>query len=349
MCARWPITRRDRFIGPAMTTWIQRVTQLFGHRAGPQAARVAGPAPVSTPPAPTSPHLPPEAPAASQALPANDLRLPFFMWLVDARQAPATPATVHEQRLLRHLDRLLASDDACAALLPRAPAVIPQLLNSLRDESQSDQALAKRVEKDATLVAEVIRSAGSVQARGDAPVTDLAHAIRRIGMSGLQRVIARVVLRPIFDAQGDPLSARAAPRLWLHSEAKAQTCAELATDGGIDPFEAYIAGLMHNIGWTAALRAIDRSEGGGPPHFTQAFVQAFEPRRNLLFARLVRPWQLHASLTGLAESLIGGSTLGTAPGTLGPLLSLADQLAAAHVLPLALQPLALQPQIAAAA
>ena len=198
------------------------------------------------------------------------------------------------------------------------------MLNSLRDEGQSTTALAERVIRDPHLVAEVIRMANSAHARADEPVVDIAHAIGRIGTNGLRRAIARVVLKPMVSGTADPLSARCAQRLWEHSDAQAAACQQEATVRGLDPFEGYLTGLMHNVGWTAALRAIDRSKLGAPNQFSRAFVAEFDQRRETFFALLVIPWQLTAGLTSLGTALRDGNLAG-ACSPLGEALRAADQ------------------------
>jgi hypothetical protein len=310
-----------------MSGWKQRVGALFGGRAAPpEAVRMMSPA---APP----PSLPAEAafvagePATDDAASAAvDLRQPFFEWVIGAVAAPSDTLQDSERRLLAHLDAVLGSDDSRSALLPRAPAVIPQLLNSLRDEGQSTAALAERV-----MVAEVIRMASSAHARADEPVSDIAQAIGRIGTSGLRRAIARVVLKPMFSGTADTLSARCAQRLWQHSDVTAAACQQEAARRGLDPFEGYLTGLMHNVGWTAALRAIDRSEGGAPGQFSRAFVTAFDRRRETFFATLVIPWQLTGGLTALGIALRDGGPAG-AHSPLGEALRAADQRACLEML-----------------
>jgi len=251
----------------------------------------------------------------------------LFEWLLGTGAALDVPLLPHEHRLLARLDAVLADHDSHAELLPRAPAVIPQLMNSLRDERQSAHALADRIAKDPHLVAEVIRLANGAGVRAAEPVSDLPQAVLRLGTQGLRRAISKVVLKPIFDAPADSLSGRAAPRLWRHSEAKAAESMRLAGAAGLDPFEGYLAGLMHNIGWTAALRILDRapaSGGDAPPQFSSAFVLALEPRREMLFAKLVRPWQLTDALTALAVEILA-SGLRASPSTLAQALLAADR------------------------
>ena len=75
---------------------------------------------------------------------------------------------------------------------------------------------------------EVIRLANSATRADREPVVDLEHAVMAVGASGLRRVIAKSVLRPMFDARGTSLSARAAPQIWHDADNKARLCAALA-------------------------------------------------------------------------------------------------------------------------
>lgn len=315
-----------------MSNWLQRVSALIGGRArlhppaAPLSSLPASSLPVSLPVPRSLPGAPPVAVA-----PESRWRLPFFEWLVES--GPLLDATLHdsERQLLAQLDVALACDATRTALLPRAPAVIPALLSSLRDERQSASGLAQRVTRDPHLVAEVLRMANSAQARGGAAVLDITEAIHRLGTDGLRRAIARVVLKPVFDSQGDTLSARCAARLWMHSEAKAEACQHAAAARGLDPFEGYLAGLLHNIGWTAALRAIDRSEAGAPARFSGAFAHAIERRRESFFALLVLPWQLGDALAALAIELVD-SDLDDVASPLGEALRAADERASLEML-----------------
>jgi len=238
--------------------------------------------------------------------------------------SPPSPSTCAPAPSRRWLAWSTSSAPLARTTPTSSPAVIPQLLNSLRDEGQSTTALAERVIRDPHLVAEVIRMANSAHARADEPVVDIAHAIGRIGTNGLRRAIARVVLKPMFSGTADTLSARCAQRLWEHSDAQAAACQQEATVRGLDPFEGYLTGLMHNVGWTAALRAIDRSKLGAPNQFSRAFVAEFDQRRETFFALLVIPWQLTAGLTALGTALRDGNLAG-ACSPLGEALRAADQ------------------------
>jgi hypothetical protein len=180
-----------------------------------------------------------------------------------------------------------------------------------------------------------VRSASSVFEREDDGVEiDLARAVAMIGTQGLRRAIASVVLRPIFDARGDTLSARAATQIWKDADRKARLCAALAAQAALDPFDGYLAGLLHNSGWTAALRAIDSLPDISVSAADLAHgdvVPQLLARRDALFGAIVGPWNLSPAIDGLAAE-IGGAGLDAAESPLGIALRDADRLAALRAL-----------------
>ena len=275
----------------------------------------------------------------------TELRGPFIAWLLSSGEtasgsadAPADPlADPAVQRMFARLDEVIASAALRAHLLPRAPHVVPQLMKTLRDERYSSADVAQRISKDVVLTAEVIRVAANAERRGgdaaDSEI-DLARAVAVIGTQGLRRAIANVVLRPIFDARGDTLSARAAARIWQDADRKARLCAALAAQQALDPFDGYLAGLLHDTGWSALLRAIDGFPDA-PPRIAQltnaqAAAGLFR-RRDALFGALVEPWQLGPTLTQLAVE-VGRDGLAAAQSTLAAALATAERLATLYAL-----------------
>src|SRR5690242_1145865 len=193
-------------------------------------------------------------------------------------------------------------------------------MKTLRDERYSSTDVAERISRDVVLTAEVVRSATSVLARGDDDEEiDLPRAVQVIGTQGLRRAIANVVLRPIFDAKGSSLSARAATQIWKDADRKARLAAAIAGQYDLDPFDGYLAGLLHNSGWTAVLRAIDNLEdlAIGPVEIAHLeVVPQVIRRRDALFGALVGPWKLGALMEGLAAE-VGSVGLENASSPLG--------------------------------
>lgn len=249
-------------------------------------------------------------------------------WLLDTPVVPGAGFTASEAQALAALEVLLHRHSA-AELLPRAPAVVPQLLSMLRHDDRSLAALSQRVAADVMLSAEVIRQAHSAahahrhEPHGQA--IDLRQALALLGVDGLKAVIARVVLRPLFDGQAGRLSAMASARTWRHAERQAQHAAALAAGGGLDPFDGYLGGLVHGTGWTVAFRALDRQPVPLALPLSEAFAQRLAPLADALFGKVVADWRLTPALTALCRELQRGAPLDGLP--LGAVLRHARQAA----------------------
>ena len=304
---------------------MKRLLQWFQRGAAAPSTDRAGAAPPAVPQN-AAPPAQTELPRAGAPAPAVAPDLQYFAWLTQSTPHEAAEPSAHERRLLEYIDTVSADEEQRHTLVPRARAVIPQLMSSLRDESQSVQALSARVARDPNLVVAVLQLANSPGYGTGAPIEDLTQAIGRLGTDGLRQAIARVLLKPIFDAQADPLVGRTAERLWRHAEAKAALCQQTARLARVEPFDAYLAGLMHNVGWTACFRALDRSRNGVPASLSVAFVRALAPRRERLFALLLQSWRLSDAMTALADEVLAGG-FAAARQPLATLLLSADRAA----------------------
>jgi HDOD domain len=247
-----------------------------------------------------------EAPVSATASSANANHAAVFMaWLLGCGLPHEGALTTAEQRALAALDKTLALPTLPDELLPRSAALIPQLLALLRQTDLPVPALAQRVSKDVLLTAEVLRLASSPFYRAQGAVSDLEQAIAMIGVAGVQKVIARVVLKPIFDSAPGPLSARAGSRLWDHAEALAKQTAELAAQANLPAFDGYLAGLLHSSGWTIALRLLDRSTLALPP--SHAFASACADRAHRLFGQAARRWSITPGFNALGQDAMSHS------------------------------------------
>lgn len=252
-----------------------------------------------SPPARPAP-APAAAAATAAASAAPRAAVEFLPWLLGCGTLQATPLTQPELKAAAALDRVIAQPTLPDDLLPRAASLIPQLLSMLRQTSLPIPALAQHIQKDVALAAEVLRLASSPYYRAQGAVTDLQQAITLIGEAGLQSVIARVVLKPIFETSPGPLSARAGARLWDHSELLAGCTADAAQSAGLPAFDGYLAGLLHDAGWTVALRVIDRAqiELALPP--STDFAVKLTRRAHRLFGLAAQRWNITPGFAALA-------------------------------------------------
>jgi len=268
----------------------------LGHGSSPRAGEVRG----------VSVEAPSTASASSKLshVPVGDPGL--WSTLVDMPGPFPGDPTTDQLAWLVQVDQRLHQLEDVHTLVPRAPAVTPQLLAILRQASPSIQALSLRLQQDAGLASEVLRMARSPFYGSSRSVDTLEAALQLIGFDGFRLVLSRTLLRPIYSVQGEHrLTARAAPRAWAQAEQLAQRAATLAIEHDLDRHDAYLLGLLDPLSRLALLRLIERE--GYPLEWplTQGMDAELTFRSRRLLVRLLSGWTLSPSLARVAEALQG--------------------------------------------
>jgi HD-like signal output (HDOD) protein len=210
---------------------------------------------------------------------AAEIEATYYRWLTASAGYDA-PADL-QARIIDQV-RALARDPASAAeLVPRVPEAIPQLLRSLQDEA-SNAELARQVAQDVVLVAEVIREANSAYYRPMSPVKTVEAALMMLGQNGLRMLLARIAFRPIIKLQATGFTRVAAPLVWNQSEKCALAASLMAPGLTAGAFEAYLAGLMQNLGLVVGFRLADRvCADGKVPGASEFGLELLAEGRNL--------------------------------------------------------------------
>ena len=230
-----------------------------------------------------------KAPDAGAAVPQDELAeedygvqvdAAYYRWLTASGGYQA--GTEVEEHLLDLVRTLAADPVAASGLVPRVPELIPKLLRDLADDEVSTGDLARQVEQDLVLVAEVIREANSAYYRPLQAVKSLDAALMMIGQNGLRMLLARIAFRPLIKMAEQGFARRAAPLVWNQSEKCALASSLLAPGLGAGVFEAYLAGLMQNLGLVVAFRLAERAaESGKIPGSSEFGRRLFDVSRGL--------------------------------------------------------------------
>lgn len=248
-------------------------------------------------PAPVTAAAAPEA--TLQPATITEIDAMYYRWLAAAGSAQAPAET--EQKILDELARLVREPIAGAALVPRIPAIIPQLMRTLQDENMSAAKLSAQLAQDVLLVAEVYREANRpcYQSRYNASpsINNMEGAIMLLGQNGMRMLLARVAFRPIVSMQSGGLTVRTAPLIWRQSEKCALAASLVAPTMHANAFDAYLAGLMANVGLVVAFRLIDQMHG--PDAFPQsdAFIAQVFAQARILSVRIAELWEFPQSVT----------------------------------------------------
>lgn len=152
------------------------------------------------------------------------------------------------------LDRLLETHGTSDDLeLPTIPHVAERVLSSLRNENYRTDAIAEQISRDQVIAAAALRTANSVIYAGAEKVTSLKVAVSRLGAN----VIRRLMLQQSLHAA--TFNRKTADReltdlVWKRSVASAHVMSGLAKLLRLDENDAFVSGLLHDIGNVIVLR-----------------------------------------------------------------------------------------------
>lgn len=321
-----------------MYQWVKRLFHASEPAPdAPAAAQASQPAKATASAAGTRP----QAPAQRASGPGSAAQLSFeqrdgvngtyFNWLFENTDVSGLETTPQENQVLDALAAILASQQSGAALVRRLPGLLPQLLQSLRSDNFSGAQLSRTISNDVVLVAAVIRMANTSFKGSGTTITSVEHAVMLIGQEGLRHLITSVAFRPIIDLNSGQYTRLLAPRIWDQSERCAVANRVLAEAMGIDPFEAFLAGLVQNVGLIVTLRIMDQESRGEKELGSEMFCARLVRDARILTCSIGREWNFPDSVvTAIAEQ--AGMRKGVPVSPLGQLLTQSDYLSKVRIL-----------------
>jgi putative nucleotidyltransferase with HDIG domain len=137
---------------------------------------------------------------------------------------------------------------------PLLPKVAVQLLAIARNADVRLTEIARLLEQDPMLTAVMLRISNSAVHRAGREVATIDEAIARLGLRRVTEIVLEAaVTARIFHARG---YEGVMDELRFHSSATAHVARMLSRFASVDPSEAFVCGLLHDIGIAASLIAI---------------------------------------------------------------------------------------------
>jgi len=130
--------------------------------------------------------------------------------------------------------------------LPMLPAVVAQLMALSPDDEQFFEKVLNLAKNDPPFSARLLQLANSASQSPASAITTVHDAITRVGTHSILNVVLSMAVLKVFVP-----STPGQRNLWVHAVQVAiasRAIANLAPDLQIDPEQAYLCGLMHDIG-----------------------------------------------------------------------------------------------------
>ena len=220
----------------------------------------------------------------------NAINAHFYKWSFDSNAESGADIHPAEKRILDTLDQLVKSRRSGADLVDRMPGVVPDILRSLKTGNFSGAELSRKISHDVVLVQALLRCANSATYKSNQTITSIEHAILIIGQEGLRQLIAGVLFRPIANMSSGRYTRLVAPRIWSQSELCANANRMLAPDYHVEPFEAFLAGLIQNMGLVASLSIADKISAGEETKCPAIFYEGLLGYARTLTCNIGREW-----------------------------------------------------------
>ena len=191
-----------------------------------------------------------------------------------------------ESKLSFQLYRDLKNDKA---ILPSLPDLAMRIRRAIEDEMSDAREVARLVEADPAMTAKLLKVANSAFYAGSNEVETLPKAVVRMGMKTTKQLVMSFALRDIFSNK-DPVIQKRMLVLWKHSAQIAALCFVLARETGqIDPEEALLIGLVHDVGTIAILNYIEKYPDLAED--PEALEETIDHMRGELGAMILREWK----------------------------------------------------------
>jgi HD-like signal output (HDOD) protein len=199
--------------------------------------------------------------AGSRATDRRDIFDPNRISEFDPRQrGPLPPAEIQQiqqlgERVLAHCARSLQAGAPLPALAQRI------LVRAGAREGESDiNRLVQLINQDPAITVQVLHAANGVSHSGYGEVRGVREAVMRLGLEAAGQIAMVTVMNSLVQDEARKLHqrfARSCRQIWIHALTTAAASGTLAMDvPHADIEEAFIAGLLHDVGKIFALRSL---------------------------------------------------------------------------------------------
>jgi HD-like signal output (HDOD) protein len=156
------------------------------------------------------------------------------------------------------LARVRAQLAESAQDLPSLPDLALKISQAIDSKDTSNDDIARLIQIDPALTARLLSVVNSSAFGGVSKITSIQQAVARLGRNKVRSLVYSCLLKSIFKIQS-PILKKTMEALWQHSAHVAAVSYVLGRQTpGIDPEQAMLAGLVHDIGAIAAIDGISR-------------------------------------------------------------------------------------------
>lgn len=216
--------------------------------------------------------------------------------------------------------------------LPPLPLVVQKLLKVMDSEMSSAEDISRVLSSDQAMASKVLKLVNSSFYGLSGQVSTISRAVVILGVGAIRNLALGLSVAKIM-ARGDKGAVQMA--FWEHSLANAAAAETLArANGYIDPEEAFIAGLLHDIGHLVFLLALPQEftaiMQGDHNHILDREKEVMGLTHAQAGQKLLKHWKLPRTLEQAVRFHHNGPVITGGDDPLASLVAVADALAGVH-------------------
>lgn len=180
--------------------------------------------------------------------------------------------------------------------LPVFNAAALELQQIMQEENCSNAAIESALQKDPALAVQILRMANSSMYAGLSEINTVKQALLRIGSKQVLRLALAAAQQGLYRSRS-PLCKHHMEELWRAASASATAAAWLAERSGHGQLseQAFLAGLLHDVGKLVILRALEElyaNPPDGKPLRDNVVVEMIEALHCDYGYSLMKSWNL---------------------------------------------------------
>ncbi len=190
--------------------------------------------------------------------------------------------------------------------LPMLPTVVSRMMILRVDSNSFQQDILKLIEEDPTFAARVIQLANSAFSHPSIPILTIKDAVVRMGSKSIANLVTSLSVLKVFMPSTDGQR-----NLWIHAiqvAVAAKQIALLSKHQVISPEEAYLCGLMHDIGRFVMfsespeeLARVDESNWKDPKELVEVERELFGYDHAEIGWKAAQSWQMPELVTNVIK------------------------------------------------
>ncbi len=188
----------------------------------------------------------------------QELEQSYYQYFIGVNTLMELELNDFEQDVLQRLENIFQQNSqALAEQIPRLPDITPKLLHLLRTRDFHWKDIAALILRDPVLLLEVLKLANSSRFNLQASEDKLEHVLVQLGVLEVKKVVMKTALKPIMLIESGYFLKHSGCKIWEHSVKTASACQLIAQKQKQEPFDAYLTGLLHNLGMTIVVQTMN--------------------------------------------------------------------------------------------